>query len=75
MIGEQQEVHERVVDANKTITCFKCHGKGTYPVLIDPDYSWYEYEQVKCEVCGGIGKITLKAYEWFQKGMSSFNRE
>ena len=69
MIGEQQEVHERDAEDGKTLTCFKCHGAGTYPVPIDPDYSWDECKQVKCEVCGGTGKITLKAYEWFQKGM------
>ena len=69
MVGEQEEVHERIADGGKTLTCFKCHGKGEYPVPIDSDYSWDECEQVKCEVCGGTGKITLKAYEWFQKGM------
>ena len=58
--------NKRVADTGKTLTCFKCHGKGEYDVPIDPDYSWDECEQVKCEVCGGTGKITLKAYEWFQ---------
>ena len=71
MIGEQQEVHERVVDANKTITCFKCHGKGTFnvPILNDNGEWMDEWESCHCEVCGGTGKITLKAYEWYQKGM------
>ena len=58
--------NQRVADDGKTLSCFKCHGKGEYPVPIDPDYSWDECEQHKCEVCGGNGKITLKAYEWFQ---------
>jgi len=60
--------NKRVVDANKTISCFKCHGRGEYPVPIDPDYSWDECEQHKCEVCGGTGKITLGFYEELQKG-------
>lgn len=50
------------------ISCFKCHGKGTYKV-IDPDYSWNEHVQLQCEICKGTGKITLEAYEWFQKEM------
>ena len=50
------------------ISCFKCHGRGEYPVPIDPDYSWDECEQHKCEVCGGTGKITLGFYEELQKG-------
>ena len=61
--------NRRDADTGKTLTCFKCHGKGTYDVLIDPDYSWDECEQHKCEVCGGIGKITLAWYEKLQQGM------
>lgn len=61
--------NKRIVDGNKTITCFKCHGVGKYKVPIDPDYSWDECEQVKCEICGGTGKITLEAYERFQERM------
>lgn len=54
-------------ETESMLTCFKCHGKGTYAVPIDPDYSWDECEQHRCEVCGGGGKITLAFYEELQK--------
>ena len=60
--------NKRVADDGKTLTCFKCHGAGTYkaPILDDNDEWTDEWESCHCEVCGGTGKITLKAYEWFQ---------
>lgn len=58
-----------ISDGNKTITCYKCHGKGKYRVPIDPDYSWEECEWHKCELCHGTGKITLEFYEFLQKSM------
>lgn len=50
------------------ISCFKCHGLGVYGVpCLDDNGEWTdEWESCHCEVCGGTGKITLKAYEWFQ---------
>lgn len=57
------------MSGEKLISCFKCHGRGTYEVPIDPDYSWEECEQCRCEICRGTGKITLEAYEWFQSQM------
>ena len=60
--------NRRVADDGKTLSCFKCHGSGTYKV-IDPDYSWNEHVQLQCGICKGTGKITLEAYEWFQKEM------
>ena len=53
------------------ITCFKCHGSGVYGVpYLDDNGEWDGRLDVrKCEVCGGTGKITLKAYELFQKGI------
>ena len=60
--------NKRFADDGKTLTCFKCHGKGTYNVpILDDNGEWTdEWESCHCEVCGGTGKITLKAYEWFQ---------
>ena len=59
------------VDDNKTITCFKCHGEGTYKVPILDVYGGWTglLKHCHCDFCCGTGKITLKAYEWFQKGM------
>ena len=61
---------KRVVDVNKTITCFKCHGKGTYSApILDDNGEWIDkWESCHCEVCGGTGKITLAFYEELQKG-------
>ena len=63
--------NNRVVDANKTITCFKCHGKGTFNVpILNDNCEWMdEWESRHCEVCGGTGKITLALYEKWQKRM------
>ena len=62
--------NERVVDANKTITCFKCHGAGVFGVpYLDDNGEWDGRLDVrKCEVCGHTGKITLAWYEELQKG-------
>lgn len=61
IIDSQQEV---------MITCMKCHGEGTYRVpILDDNGEWgYEWESCKCEVCDGIGKITLEFYEELQRG-------
>lgn len=56
-------------ETESMITCFKCHGEGKYEV-----FTWDDEipcvttsrEKVKCEICGGTGKITIEAYEWFQ---------
>ncbi len=63
--------NKRVVDANKTITCFKCHGKGTYKApILDVCGEWTGlWKPCHCEVCGGTGKITLAFYEKMQKRM------
>ena len=52
------------------ISCFKCHGLGTYnaPILDDKGEWTDEWESCHCEVCGGTGKITLAFYEELQKG-------
>ena len=52
------------------ISCFKCHGLGTYnaPILDDNGEWTDEWESCHCEVCGGTGKITLAFYEELQKG-------
>ena len=52
------------------ISCFKCHGLGTYNVpILDDNGEWTdEWESCHCEVCGGTGKITLAFYEELQKG-------
>lgn len=58
-----------VKDVN--ITCFKCHGAGSYRVpILDDNGEWTDdYESCKCEICKGDGKITLDFYEWLQKQM------
>lgn len=55
---------------NPMITCFKCHGAGTYRVpIIDDNGEWTdEWESCKCKVCHGTGKITLEFYESLQRG-------
>ena len=53
------------------ISCFKCHGLGTYNVpILDDNGEWTDkWESCHCEVCGGTGKITLALYEKWQKRM------
>ena len=53
------------------ITCFKCHGLGTFNVpILNDNCEWMdEWESRHCEVCGGTGKITLALYEKWQKRM------
>ena len=53
------------------ISCFKCHGKGTYNApILDDNGEWIDkWESCHCEVCGGTGKITLALYEKWQKRM------
>ena len=48
------------------ITCCKCHGQGTYQV---PYYAYdttVEWEERDCELCQGLGKISLAFYEDLQ---------
>ena len=53
------------------ITCCKCHGKGVYGVPKFDDEtlmpSMTEWEDRKCEVCHGTGKISLAFYEDLQR--------
>ena len=53
------------------ISCFKCHGLGTYNVpILDDNGEWTDkWESCHCEICGGTGKITLALYEKWQKRM------
>ena len=55
------------------ITCFKCHGAGSYRVpILDDNGEWTdEFKNCKCEICKGDGKITLDFYEWLQKQMNA----
>lgn len=59
------------LEGKQTITCFKCHGAGTYnvPILNDNGEWKDEWESRHCGVCGGTGKITLALYEKWQKRM------
>ena len=52
------------------ITCCKCHGKGKLPCVrnVWGNDMLDEWEQDKCEVCHGTGKITLEFYEELQRG-------
>ena len=63
--------NQRVADTGKTLTCFKCHGKGVYGVPhLDDNGEWDgRLDTCRCEVCGHTGKITLAWYEKLQKGM------
>ena len=63
--------NKRVADDGKTLSCFKCHGKGTFNVpILNDNCEWMdEWESCHCEVCGGTGKITLALYEKWQKRM------
>ena len=63
--------NKRVGDANKTITCFKCHGAGVFGVpYLDDNGEWDgRFDVRKCDVCGHTGKITLALYERWQKRM------
>ncbi len=63
--------NQRVADAGKTLTCFKCHGTGIHkaPILNDNGEWADEWESFQCEICRGTGKITLALYEKWQKRM------
>ena len=63
--------NRRVADDGKTLSCFKCHGSGTYNVpILDDNGEWTDkWESCHCEVCCGTGKITLALYEKWQKRM------
>ena len=52
-----------------TITCPKCHGKGTYERPYYVDDTKVEWEEADCELCQGLGKITVAFYEDLQGKM------
>ena len=60
MTEEQKEI---------LITCCKCHGQGTYQVPYYVDDSTVEWEERDCELCQGLGKITLAFYEDLQRSV------
>ncbi len=64
-----EQMHKACKDME--ISCFKCHGKGTYSApILDDNGEWIDkWESCHCEVCGGTGKITLARYEEWQKRM------
>ena len=64
-------MQEHIADGNeKTITCFKCHGKKFCNVsYVDDDDCNVLWNPRPCEICHGIGKISLKNYESLQRKM------
>lgn len=67
-INKMLKKSECILNAGNTITCPKCHGKGTYKALDELDeHGQWTYKNNKCELCHGTGKITLKFYEDMQK--------
>ena len=52
------------------LSCPKCHGKGEYKVPIFEDDCLLDcvetWETRRCELCNGIGKMTIEFYEMIQ---------
>ena len=51
------------------ITCCKCHGKGVYKRPYYVDDTTVEWEEADCELCQGLGEITVAFYEDLQRQM------
>ena len=64
-----EQMHKACKDME--ISCFKCHGLGTYNApILDDNGEWTDkWESCHCEVCCGTGKITFALYEKWQKRM------
>ena len=53
---------------NEMITCPKCHGKCVYDVPVyNQAGEMCGWNPTLCELCGGVGKITLEFYEEIQR--------